>query len=518
MPRRTLAILIALLVTLASAGAWWIAGRESLPNSASTPELSTADETTVESRSTIPTREIARSTPERELQDAWWIEGRVIVPPGTPADEHVEVNAIGRKFASRPHHRVPIGPDGSFRVAFAPGTGLGSLILDAKYLFLPTEVTLSPSSQKTGTELHPVIGGCVRGRVVVPPQAEDLKQLLVGFQIDVGAHREFDTPLGWASSRRGAGIDANLVFEARGVPAGERTIDLRIPGAVQRAPTKVQVEPGRTSDVIVELVRSANVAGIVVDPAGIPIGTDLFAETNRQGRFDFTALPHGIYRLQATDGKFRRAAVPFDGSIRAGIVMAEGGSIDDIELHLPGFGRVTGRVTGPDGKGVGGALALAHGRDWSLGDDFRGVPRTDADGRFAIDGLPLGEVSITAVKQSYVASAEAHAIVRAGETAEVEIALVPGTRLRFTAGTSPEVRKPFEFVARDERGREWTLYPGWFESPESSSDREFDDPSYGPLPRGRYEIVATTWNGENWSGSADLRGEDEVTVSMKLDP
>src|SRR5688572_11060144 len=49
-----------------------------------------------------------------ELADAIWVEGRVVLPPGTPADEHVEVIADGASFAHRELHRAPIGPDGSF--------------------------------------------------------------------------------------------------------------------------------------------------------------------------------------------------------------------------------------------------------------------------------------------------------------------------------------------------------------------------------------------------------------------
>lgn len=247
------------------------------------------------------------------------------------------------------------------------------------------------------------------------------------------------------------------------------------------------------------------------------VRSDLNSETDSQGRFEFTPLALGIYRLEATDGKFRRVPAAFEGSSRTGIVVAEGASIHDLILRLPGFGRVTGRVVGPDGKGVVGALALARGKDWILG-DFQAIPRTDGEGRFEIEGLPIGEVSITAVKQSFVASVEARATVRAGETAEVELSLVSGTRLRFRGATNSETLEPFGFLARDDRGQEWALYPGWIESPQTSTDEEFDDPRYGPLPAGDYEISVTSGNGRTWRGSADLRGEAEVTVPMKLDP
>ena len=110
-----------------------------------------------------------------------------------------------------------------------------------------------------------------------------------------------------------------------------------------------------------------------------------------------------------------------------------------------------------------------------------------------------------------VASVEARTIVRGGQTAEATISLVPGTRLRLTAVMSAD--SGFDLVARDGEGRERRLYSYWVQQPDP-----LDSGTYGPLPAGRYEILATTWKGKKWRGTAELRGEEEVSVKMTADP
>src|ERR1043165_978325 len=87
---------------------------------------------------TSATGDPASAEMDPELRDARWIEGRVVVPEGTPADEHVEIVADGDAFATRPLYRASIEADGSFRVAFAPKTTMGVLLLRARYLYLVT--------------------------------------------------------------------------------------------------------------------------------------------------------------------------------------------------------------------------------------------------------------------------------------------------------------------------------------------------------------------------------------------
>ena len=624
MRARTISILILSLVIAVAVVTQWIGERRSPPEPTSRPEPITASpDVSQEPLIDLPvaepagsvagsSREPERTTPDEELDGALWIEGSVVIPAGTPADERVEVLAIGEDFEARPPHRVAIQADGSFRVAFAPGTGRGTLRLDAKYLYLPAEVTVSPSGRETATVLSPRLGGCIRGKVVVPPGAEDLARLLVGHAVEVSGISRTRPRSGEADPRLPR-LDANLAFEAHAVRAGPSWVDVRLPGAATRDNTKVEVEAGRIHDVVIELLRTGSIAGTVVDPAGLPIGgaivltrrhqpgvgartdpdgrfllenlipgelrLDVKADgrvqidppacvvapgeaieglrvvlhraaritgrvlgpdgtarrgahvylerkdvpapartavperftTNVQGRFSFRDLVPGTYGVVATDGKLRFVPETTEGSARRGIVLDEGTAVDDVELRLPAVGRVTGLVTGPDGTGVLAAYVFARGKDWDV-NEFEWVPYTDADGRFSLDDLPPGEVTIRAVSRSLVSSTETRTVVRAGETVDVRIALVQGTRLRFT-DTSQPMLFPITFVAIDQARHEWKLYSGgtW------QSD-DMDDAPYGPLPPGRYDIVATTSNGMRWRGKADLRGEDEVIVTMQPGP
>src|SRR5258707_14031298 len=158
--------------------------------SATPPDSATA---AVASPPTTDSRSSAVSTEsDRELKDALWVEGRVIIPEGTPPDEHVEILAEGGKFKSRPLHRTPMAPDGSFRVAFAPGTEVGELTLEAHYLYLDTGMSISPSNPSKDIVLTPKIGGDIRGRLVPADGSSSLRMSLVGCKVRASAVPEFE--------------------------------------------------------------------------------------------------------------------------------------------------------------------------------------------------------------------------------------------------------------------------------------------------------------------------------------
>jgi hypothetical protein len=81
-------------------------------------------------------REAAPTARDAWLASAHWVEGRVVFPPRTPPDEELFVAAEG---SSVEEHRVAVGADGSFRVAFDVDTRVGSLRLDGRYLWLREE-------------------------------------------------------------------------------------------------------------------------------------------------------------------------------------------------------------------------------------------------------------------------------------------------------------------------------------------------------------------------------------------
>src|SRR5688572_1780041 len=106
-----------------------------------------------------------------ELARAHWVEGRVDLPAGLPADEACFVVADGRKFSDGTIHRARVGLDGRFRVAFSPEAKAGWIGLEARYLDLPRRARWVLSRPQEELTLAPELGGVVTGRLVVPPSA-----------------------------------------------------------------------------------------------------------------------------------------------------------------------------------------------------------------------------------------------------------------------------------------------------------------------------------------------------------
>src|SRR5579862_6349617 len=72
----------------------------------------------------------------------------------------------------------------------------------------------------------------------------------------------------------------------------------------------------------------------------------LVAETNAEGRFQFTALPPGTYKLSATQSGF------FDHAARRPIALGQDEHVADAEIRLPPQGVITGRIVDEDGDPV----------------------------------------------------------------------------------------------------------------------------------------------------------------------
>src|SRR4029078_7103722 len=125
----------------------------------------------IESTSSIPSRERVDAKDEIPAA-AIWIEGRVVFPPGAPAEDRVEVlSSASRREKSR---HFPVAPDGTVRAAVSKDTEKGTLDIGAPFLHLrsPAEVALAGRAlDAPRVVLAPKVGGCVRGRIVLPPNA-----------------------------------------------------------------------------------------------------------------------------------------------------------------------------------------------------------------------------------------------------------------------------------------------------------------------------------------------------------
>jgi len=438
MSRRSLSILLVLLAVIAT-GVVWLLGTVTVepaparevaaappqpdPEKPDAPALaeSSAPITPAVAEIEASSPAVARETIEKQeddvdMTDAWTVEGRVQLPPGTPADERVQILAsVGKSRRPKIHSRSELAPDGSFRVSFAKSATRGRLVLEARYLYLPIAHEISPDdlAKLAGPiVLRPELGGCIRGRLVLAPNALEHRGSLVGAEIHLGSRSRAD-PRDFSNNiERDAKVDAELGFEFGGLPRGwiyDVYIDPK--DLVDASAHGLDVEPGRLLSVDLEIRLGARVSGRIVDEQGAPVeGVEIGMQIQRGSGSHGSSGQHRT----AADGSFTVAGIqPGRLSLnfsKTGFSYLE----DDVGLLADGDVRsgleevlrrglsVTGRVLWPDGRPGAGARVdyqLPREQGSSKHRYFRterAEITADADGAFEISGLESHKITITA--------------------------------------------------------------------------------------------------------------------------
>jgi protocatechuate 3,4-dioxygenase beta subunit len=360
-----------------------------------TSPRSTQNENASARSSALNVPEGAENDPE--LRDALWVEGRVVIPEGTPVEEHVEIVADGHAFEKRPLYRSTLGPDGSFRVAFARPTFTGLLRLEARYLYLEHGRAIEPIRPPKNLVLEPKLGGVLRGRLFLSPGTLASRDSLVGCSVSASGE------LGERTSK----ISSDLGFEFLGLPACSCFV--RVDTRVVTPPSRdhVVVEPGRTVALELEVLEGGMLRGRVVDDKAVPLEgasvsvrslrsslsnhVSIMTDTRTDGTFAFTGLPKVPLTLNVRASRF------IDAEVEVGEI-ADGEAKDGIEIALSRALPVSGRVVWPDGAPVS-ACKIRYSYFQKQGRGFSSagnVIRSDDDGRFEITDLGQSAISITA--------------------------------------------------------------------------------------------------------------------------
>src|SRR5688572_6061240 len=212
-----------------------------------------------------PRREAA-SGREAELARGHWIEGRVLFPAGTPADEEVFVTANGKELEDGGHHRVAVARDGSFRVAFGEKTRTGRFELEARYLYLDHIERWKSTESDGKVVLAPQLGTRIVGRVRLPAGAE---------AASVGGRLELELARGAGASLDAARLhelSAGLEFHFDALPPArdpDLVYELSYDGeAFLGRAAKLVAEAGKTLEVELELRPGTVLSGSVRDEEG----------------------------------------------------------------------------------------------------------------------------------------------------------------------------------------------------------------------------------------------------------
>jgi hypothetical protein len=350
-------------------------------------------------------RTLAASEYEAELAEGTWIEGRVVFPPDTPADERVRVVANGLSFEHGPDHAVDVRADGRFKVALSKRTRTGRLELEATYLYLDEPLKVDTRAKLSPVVLEPRLGGAMHGRVVPPPDDPDAAQKLVGRSVKLTASRQVDANSWRSSVRDSFELDASLEFAFHGLPIDGR-FELGLDPQVYE-PVKLDdlfAHAGIVAEYVLEVLPGVTLAGVLRDETGEPVNAQVTAQVEMTGSWSPGAYrsamsKDGAFRLEGiTPGKTKltvQAKGYEDRELDLG-VLARGETRDALELVLSRGNAIRGVVLLPDGTPAGGALITTETEDgetsWNLG----GGVRAAEDGSFTVTGLESGAYRVSA--------------------------------------------------------------------------------------------------------------------------
>jgi hypothetical protein len=433
MSRRSLATLLAVLALLGLGVLWLLstvgthaatppaqdAAAPDLASPAKTPAAADLQagrpDSPIESHDPVAERAAASGTSSAPIPaDAIWIQGHVRIPPGTPADEEATVVRLDDSDDARPRPGVPVGADGSFRIAVAKDAEGPMLDVRGRYLYLPEPLELDLSGARSAPAdvvLSPKVGGCIRGHLILPRSALDRRASLAGLEIHAEATAEGEVFRGRQVVERIARASESLEFELGGIPPHRSVyLNAQPPRLMEVDRPAPEVAPGRVTELDLQLQVGVRAAGRVVDEKGDPVeGVQISSETStphssatracedptgRDGTFDLPGIPPGKIVLTARKPDWARATAELgalaDGSVREGLVLALSRGLS-----------IAGRVEWPDGKPAAGCrieysltpATSAHRRFGSI--ESRST-RSRADGGFEISGLGADPVRLSA--------------------------------------------------------------------------------------------------------------------------
>jgi hypothetical protein len=231
--------------------------------------------------------------------------------------------------------------------------------------------------------------------------------------------------------RTTSGVDGAFSFP--GVSAGGFSVSARDTlsgisgGASGTLASEGQIVP---LDVVLQVPVVGRIEGVVTAADGSPaIGAQVALDgafpttVDNTGFYFFERVPAGRHALLAT------AALGADAGVGAGEVAFDG-DVSRVDIRLIGTGHVAGTVKSGAGDVVEFARVVLT-RKTAVPRSFAAETLTDVAGRFAFDGVPVGDVSVTATQSgTLLAGSASGALGPAGGSLDLAVILQPAGAIR----------------------------------------------------------------------------------------
>jgi len=476
-----------------------------------------------------PAREVAPGAqvqPQYVIDPVERITGRVVFPPGTPADEACEVVLLATRaqgvggdaepdffaFIDGPTNevaRVAVDAEGAFELPLPTNARYVSVSVSARYLYIAWPVRLDARERLALQELKPELG-CWATLRLVPPDSllKAAVQQLRGRAVELERERMETASVFYSPAmQRSARLDSELTADFRALSTPTRYGISSMPGWNGKAPSlspfavpfdwHLKLVAGKHVTVDVDLAMGFAVGGRVVDPTGAPVdmanvGVTLmslrreetrFVQTDSEGRFRFTGLAQAPMALGASRRGYR--------AVRR--VQTEWGT--DLRVELAPCDPIRGRVRLNNGAPVVG-LQVAIRPSFATSDRDLCYATTDADGRFVQPRLETGWYDVRGVAR----------VSEAGEAAPVESESAGRVMRIDRLKVMPDVEQELQLIMLpteairlhvvDERGRPVTE----FEAVGSNSEMHRGRRESSALPVDMAQDVRAKKGTYDWEG------------------
>jgi len=250
------------------------------------------------------------------------------------------------------------------------------------------------------------------------------------------------------------------------------------------------------------------------------VGIEDLSDSNRStskgdGTFRFEHLMPGDYVLHVGAGLWELSDARYGAVVVEDLRLKGDDAIEGLEVRLSEPGKISGIVRDESGAPVADVGVFV--RDESGRAVTISGTSSDAAGRFTYPGIAPGRVTVSARSATHACPDGEPVQVKAGETAEVELTITRGTFVKVSLIDGENaVRARLKIL--DEQGRRvddlFSLhdFQALFTEGFSSKERRV-----GPVPPGKYTLIATTMDGKDAKKSIDIEpGQKERSVKLRL--
>ena len=240
--------------------------------------------------------------------------------------------------------------------------------------------------------------------------------------------------------------------------------------------------------------------------------------TDENGRYVFELLPPGTYSVQAggPGSAISRSVDDTRGaSVAPEVVLTEGAQIDDLDFELSTGLSLRGIVLDAAGDPVRQANVFVRNEDGHSLESLSTL-QTDATGAFQVRGLGGGLHSLMARKGT-LATPIVTGIEARPDAPAVELRLGPATDLIVRVDVDGELDPGARVIVEDEAGQPVSALSSLEEEVRRLNAFRSDEFRFGPLPPGRYRVIARASDGRIEDRRVDLRGQAERRLRLRLD-